>query len=201
MGVMQLSPHFSLEELTFSSTAVRLGIDNTPPPEIVANLTQACSLFEQVRALLGVPMHTDSGYRCPALNAAVGGVPTSAHTLGWALDFTAPLFGTPLDIVRKIVASQMATQMKWDQLIQEGTWVHISAAPTMRQQVLTATLAAVYRVRKRGGVIPAGHRALDRRSGARAHTAQSNQAAPLLSAVRVRYDSALGFLRTRLLLR
>jgi hypothetical protein len=49
------------------------------------------------------------------------------------------LFGTPLDIVRKIVASQMATQMKWDQLIQEGTWVHISAAPTMRQQVLTAT--------------------------------------------------------------
>jgi len=139
VGVMQLSPHFSLEELTFSSTAVRLGIDNTPPPEIVANLTQACSLFEQVRALLGVPMHTDSGYRCPALNAAVGGVPTSAHTLGWALDFTAPLFGTPLDIVRKIVASQMATQMKWDQLIQEGTWVHISAAPTMRQQVLTAT--------------------------------------------------------------
>jgi hypothetical protein len=138
VGVMQLSPHFSLEELVFSSTAVRLGIDNTPPPAIVANLTQACALFEQVRALLGVPMHTDSGYRCWALNAAVGGSKTSGHPLGWCLDFTAPAFGRPIDIVRKIVASQMATQMKWDQLIMEGTWVHISADPRMRMEIETA---------------------------------------------------------------
>jgi hypothetical protein len=132
---MQLSPHFSLEELTFSSTAVRLGIDNTPSPAIVANLTQACATFEQVRALLGVPMISDSGYRCPALNAAVHGVPDSAHVQGWALDFTAPAFGQPIDIVKAIAASGL----KWDQVITEGTWVHISAAPAMRQQVLTAT--------------------------------------------------------------
>ena len=147
--MMQLSPHFSLEELVFSSTAVRLGIDNTPPPAIIANLTQACVTFEQVRRVLGVPMISDSGYRCPALNAAVHGVPDSAHIQGWALDFTAPAFGTPLDIVKAIVANNTKAQtlatlgarigIPFDQLIQEGSWVHISAAPTMRQQVLAAT--------------------------------------------------------------
>jgi hypothetical protein len=131
---MQLTPHFSLEELTFSSTAVRLGIDNTPSPEVVANLTALCLELEIVRSLLGFPMHIDSGYRCPALNSVVNGVPNSAHLSGWAADFICPVFGTPLDIVRAIAASNI----QFDQLIQEGTWVHISTAPTLRQEVLTA---------------------------------------------------------------
>lgn len=134
MAWTYLSPHWTLEELIFSSTAVRLGIDNTPPPAIVANLTQACSLFEQVRALLGVPMHTDSGFRCWTLNAVVGGSKTSGHPLGWCLDFIAPWIATPLEIVKEIAASKI----KFDQLIQEGTWVHISADPRMRMEVLTA---------------------------------------------------------------
>ena len=132
---MQLSPHFSLEELTFSSTAVRLGIDNAPSSAVVANLTTLCSTLEQVRSLLDGPIEIDSGYRCPALNAAVRGVPISAHVQGYAADFICPDFGTPQEIVTMIVDSGI----KFDQLIQEGTWVHISVYPIMRQQVLTAT--------------------------------------------------------------
>ena len=146
---MNLSEHFTLEELTFSSTAARRGIDNTASAEIVEHLTVTAAGLEKVRALLGDPLHIDSGYRCPALNAAVGGVPTSAHTTGYAADFICPPAGAPIDIVHKIVAhnehckAQMlgADMISFDQLIQEGTWVHISFAPTMRNQVLTAHFA------------------------------------------------------------
>lgn len=132
---MQLTQHFTLEELTFSSTAARLAIDNTPSLEIVARLTKTAMGLEQVRALLGAPMHIDSGYRCPALNKAVGGVPDSAHVQGYAADFIAPDFGSPLQIARAIAGSGIAL----DQVIQEGTWVHISFDPRLRHQALTAT--------------------------------------------------------------
>jgi hypothetical protein len=132
---MNLSEHFSLEELTFSSTAVRLGIDNQAPAEIVDHLKITAAGLEKVREILGgKPLHIDSGYRCPALNKAVGGVPTSAHTTGYAADFVCPEAGAPLDIVKLLSRSHL----DFDQVIQEGTWVHISFAPTMRQQVLTA---------------------------------------------------------------
>lgn len=131
---MNLTDHFTLEELTFSSTAQRLGIDNTPSLETVAKLTRTAMGLEQIRALLGAPMHIDSGYRCPALNKAVGGAATSAHMDGMAADFICPSFGDPLSIVKAIEASGI----DFDQCIQEGTWVHVSFAPTMRRQILTA---------------------------------------------------------------
>lgn len=134
---MQLTEHFSLDELTASSTATRLGIDNTPNLETVARLTTLALGLERVRALLGHPMHIDSGYRCPALNAAVGGSKVSAHMEGWAADFVCPDYGAPLGIARAIAASDI----QFDQCIQEGTWVHISFAPAMRRQALTATFA------------------------------------------------------------
>lgn len=132
---MTLTTHFTLDELVASSTATRLGIDNTPPPQIVAALGVTAAGLEQVRTLLGdKPMHIDSGYRCPALNAAVRGAKNSAHMSGYAVDFVCPGFGTPIEIVRAIQASPI----HFDLLIQEGTWVHISFAPDMRRQVLTA---------------------------------------------------------------
>lgn len=131
---MQLSDHFTLEELTFSSTAQRLGIDNTPAPEIAAHLTTLAAGLEKVRALLGGPMRIDSGYRCPALNTAVGGAKASAHLEGYAADFVCPSFGTPLQIVKAIEASDI----QFDKCIQEGTWVHISFAPDARRILLTA---------------------------------------------------------------
>jgi putative chitinase len=129
-----LSRYFTLSELTFSSTATRLGIDNTPTSDIVANLTDTAQHMDIVRTLLGKPIHVDSGYRSPVLNSAVKGASNSAHLTGHAVDFVCPDFGTPLQICAAIVQAGI----KFDQLIQEGTWVHISFAPEMRQQVLTA---------------------------------------------------------------
>lgn len=131
---MKLTDHFSLEELCFSSTAQRMGIANAPNLETVTHLTILASGLEKIRALLGHPLHIDSGYRCPALNKAVGGVPSSAHVDGYAADFICPEFGSPLKIAQTIQASGI----KVDQCIQEGTWVHVSFAPPLRQQYLTA---------------------------------------------------------------
>ncbi len=131
---MSLSDHFNLAELVLSQEATRRGIDNTPPPEVIERLRATCQQAEAVRALLGVPMLVSSGYRCPALNDALGGVPTSAHVHGDAIDFIAPEFGDPLSICRAV----QQAGIKLDQCIQEGTWVHISFAPTYRMEFLTA---------------------------------------------------------------
>ena len=90
--------------------------------------------MERVRELLGnVAIKVNSAYRSPAVNKAVGGSKTSAHTLGYAVDFTA--YGhTPLTIANTLAKSDL----KFDQLIYEGTWVHISFDPKMRREVLTA---------------------------------------------------------------
>lgn len=132
--MIQLSDHFTLDELTFSSTAVAHGIDNTPSDEVAANLKTLAATLEEARSLLGFPIHIDSGYRCPRLNEIVRGVPDSAHLTGFAADFICPQFGIPLEIVEKVAASGI----RFDQLIQEGTWVHLSVAPAMRQEILTA---------------------------------------------------------------
>lgn len=134
----QLTAHFALEELTFSSTAQRLGIDNKPDLETVARLTICAMGLEKVRALLGAPLHIDSGFRCPALNKAVGGVADSAHLQGYAADFVCPDYGSPLMIARAIAGSDIA----FDQCICEGTWVHVSFDPRARHQALTATFGA-----------------------------------------------------------
>jgi len=129
-----LTSHFTLEELVFSSTAERLGIKNQPSAAILENLKVLAAGLEQVRGELGAPMHIDSGFRCPELNAAVKGAAKSAHLDGFAADFVSNQFGTPLEIVKKIQASSIV----FDQCIQEGTWVHISFDPKLRKQVLTA---------------------------------------------------------------
>lgn len=132
---MNLSPHFAIEELTFSSTAQRLGIDNTPTDSVLKNLYRLASCLEVVRAILGgEPLHIDSGYRSHELNRAVGGAKTSAHLDGIAADFTCPAFGTPAEIVKAIQGSDLG----YDQMILEGTWVHISFDPRMRMEILTA---------------------------------------------------------------
>ncbi len=129
------SRYFTLEELTASDTAVRLHIDNTPPADVVNALRDTAAKMDQVRDLLKGPIQVLSGYRSPKLNTAIGGSPHSAHMNGRAVDFVCRGFGTPLQICQKIVSAGV----KFDQLIQEGTWVHISFDPQMRNQVLTAS--------------------------------------------------------------
>jgi zinc D-Ala-D-Ala carboxypeptidase len=139
----RLSPHFMLSEFVRSQTADRQGIDNTPTPEIIERLRNNASNLEATRDLLQAPMHISSGYRCRALNRAIGSKDTSAHVDGRATDFEAPQFGTPLEVCRAIEASDI----QFDQLIWEHTWTHIGWAregETPRRQVLTLMPGGMY---------------------------------------------------------
>lgn len=121
---MNLSPNFTLEELTASETAERHGIDNTPTSEIIENLRHLAAALQEVRTLLGnKPITINSGYRCPAVNEKLGSKPTSDHCKGLAADFVCPSFGSPDDIVRAILASPIS----YKQVIREfDRWVHIA---------------------------------------------------------------------------
>lgn len=131
---MNLSPNFTLAELTASQTAVRKGIDNTPPPTELKNLYRVADLLEQVRDLVNRPVNVSSGYRSLALNKAVGGAGNSAHVKGLAADINVPGMA-PRDLALAIGASRIP----FDQLIYEGTWVHIGLADgAPRREVLTA---------------------------------------------------------------
>lgn len=131
---MKLTEHFDLSEFTVSDTALRTGIKNIPSPNQIGNLKILAEGLEQVRNLLNNPLFITSGYRSPTLNRFIGGSATSAHCQGYAADFKCPSFGKPVDIVAKIKDSGI----KYDQLINEGVWVHLSFAPEMRQQTLSA---------------------------------------------------------------
>ena len=133
---MQLSKNFKLNEFTTSQTATRKGIDNTAPAPIVERLRMVANTLEQIRTLLGNhSIRISSGYRCVALNRAIGSGDSSAHVQGYAVDFTCPGFGTPKEVAKKIAESDI----KYDQLIYEGTWIHLSVDPRNRRDLLTAT--------------------------------------------------------------
>lgn len=156
---MNLTPHFTLEELVHSDTAVRLGIDNAPPAGIVDHLRVLAGGLEEIRDMLGKPLRILSGYRCEALERVLtakdfaawckrrGGEPDDemwakyfagkAHPQGFAGDFTCQAFGTPAQIVKLVAISAL----RFDQLIEEGTWAHASFAPAMRRTVMSATFA------------------------------------------------------------
>ena len=131
---MQLTQHFSLEELVHSDIAVRRGLDNTPDANAMENLRMLAGYLERIRTLLAVPLIIHSGYRSLRVNIAVGGSLNSAHMRGEAADFTAPAYGTPQGVCKKI----MTSDIPFDQLIYEGTWVHYGINGMMRRRVLTA---------------------------------------------------------------
>ncbi|MBI4293350.1 MAG: peptidase M15 [Betaproteobacteria bacterium] len=135
---MQISPHFTLIQLVRSETADAHGIDNAAPPELIDNLTRLAQGLEQVQALLGHPLAISSAYRCPELNAIVGGAQASQHVLGEAADFDCPEFGTPLEVALAIAASGI----RYDQVILEyARWVHISFNAAPRNRLLTINTA------------------------------------------------------------
>lgn len=133
--MMKLTEHFTLEEFTHSLTASKLKIDNSVPGDLMHNVQFTAAQLELVRKVLGTPIIITSGYRCSVLNSRVGGVATSAHTRGLAVDFKSS-FGTPEEICRRLIEAGV----QFDKLIQEhNRWVHIGFSPTNnRQIVLTA---------------------------------------------------------------
>lgn len=122
-----LSPHFTLAEMVFSQKALRLGIDNTPPPGAITYMEQLCALLlEPARQMLGVPIHIDSGYRCAAINADVGGDPHSAHMEGRAAD--CKFIGMPL---REAFDALRSNGLPYDRIIIEcDAWIHLAIAQT-----------------------------------------------------------------------
>lgn len=131
---MQLSPHFSLAELTVSDTAKRLKLDNTPKGALLDTLILTADRMEKVRDILGGPCVVTSAYRSEAVNKAVGGVPNSDHKDAVAVDFSCPSYGSPYLTCARLVDSNIL----FDQIIHEKRkWIHISFGKRMRGEVLT----------------------------------------------------------------
>lgn len=123
---MQLSKHFSLEEMVRSHTATALQIDNTPNQQIICSLKTLCQeVLEPLRAYAGCPILINSGYRCPPLNKAVGGSKNSQHLTGEAADIHVPDKKTG-----KKWFVWMMDNLHFDQLIWETDgpchWIHVS---------------------------------------------------------------------------
>lgn len=155
---MQLSEHFKLNEFTKSETAIRKRIDNTPNAAHANNLKMVCEkILEPVRNHFGKPVRINSGYRGPALNAAVGGSSKSQHCNGEAVDFE--IDGLPNPELAKWVAANC----EFDQIILEfydpkegpnSGWVHASySAGKNRKQKLTAVTENGKTVYKPGFVV------------------------------------------------
>ena len=124
---LMLSEHFSVDEFTFSATAQAMGIVNSPGSCELANLRFLCrEVLEPARKVIAEPIHVTSGYRCLALNRAVGGVAQSYHLRGLAAD---------LHIVSNAHASRLAdalnAQPYCDLILVEhahgASWLHVQA--------------------------------------------------------------------------
>ena len=125
---MNLTPHFTLDELTSSETAERNGWDNTPNDQELENLKRLADMLEQVKVVLGgKPIMINSAFRSKKVNDAVGSKDTSQHRIGCAADIRVPGM-TPDEVVRKVIASGIA----YDQIIREfDRWTHISVPSSM----------------------------------------------------------------------
>jgi hypothetical protein len=129
---MNLSPNFTLEEATYSETAIRLGINNQPNEGQLENMKAAAACLEKLREAAG-PLRINSWLRLPEVNVAVGGSKVSSHMDGWAIDCSSAKY-TPYQLCQLVKQAGI----KFDQMIHEyGRWMHISFAPAMRQQELT----------------------------------------------------------------
>lgn len=122
----QLTPHFALSEFLKSEYASRHGIDMTPSEQIKGELLALCEhILEPLRIHLGKPVIVTSGYRPPALNAAIGGARDSRHQYGRAADIHVPGM-TPLQVCQTIYA----LKLPFEQLIHEfAAWCHVAVMP------------------------------------------------------------------------
>ena len=129
---MKITPHFTLAELTHTSTE----IENRPNSQQTEALIQLCGkVLQPARELYGAPIHVTSGYRSPAVNKAVGGARHSQHMLGEAADITVHSRAG-----NKKMFEIIRDHLSFDQLINERdfSWIHVSfkSEKENRRQVL-----------------------------------------------------------------
>lgn len=138
-----ISKNISYKEATHSTTAKRLGIDNTPNAEQMSNMRYVAeNVFQPIREHFGVPIYISSFYRSEALNRAIKGSSSSTHIKGEAIDLDADVFGR---INNAQIFNYIKDNLEFDQLIWEfGTddnpaWVHVSLSKrNNRNQILKA---------------------------------------------------------------
>lgn len=123
--------YFSVKELTYSSTASRQGIDNTPSKRVASHIEELINtILDPLREAWGDAIIVTSGYRCPELNKAVGGVSSSAHQTGYAADLYPS--NRKFDEFKKFV-KKFLEDYSFDQYIEEMAngrkWVHIGLKP------------------------------------------------------------------------
>ena len=127
---MKLSKNFTLEEFTFSQTALSIGVDNTPNDEQIKNLRYLCQeILQPLRFMVGRPLTITSGFRCRTLNSFIGGVENSHHL---CLDnFAAADFvpnGESIDYVFELIKdSELPFTKLIHERVGENEWLHISA--------------------------------------------------------------------------
>lgn len=129
--------YFTMKELAKSSTADKLGIDNTPTSEASVALSNLVThVLDPLREMYGKPITVNSGYRCPKLNATVGGAKNSQHMKGEAADITA---GSKTE--NKRLFELIRDNLPFDQLLNESdySWVHVSyvSSSKNRKQILS----------------------------------------------------------------
>lgn len=130
--------YFTMKELKKSSTADARGIDNTPTTEAAVRLTTLVThVLDPLREMYGKPIIVNSGYRCPQLNAAVGGAKNSQHMRGEAADITA---GSKEE--NRKLFELIRDNLPFDQLINESdySWVHVSYVSPEKNRKQTLNL-------------------------------------------------------------
>lgn len=125
--------YFTIKELCKSSTADKLGIDNSPSKEIEKNLISLIdNCLDIIRESFGEPIKVNSGYRCPELNTAVKGSKTSAHVKGMAADLDSKdnkkLWDTIIELNKRGIIE--FRQLIWEKgNDQAPAWIHIEYNP------------------------------------------------------------------------
>lgn len=126
---MNLTKNFTIEEMTISPTAKRLNIDNSASVNVLFKLQKLCQdILQPIRNKYGKPIIVTSGYRCPQLNAAIGGVKTSQHLLGEAADISVGGKQENKILFDLILQMIINSEILVGQLIDEYNyrWLHIS---------------------------------------------------------------------------
>lgn len=120
--------YFTIDELSASTEARKMGIDNTPTPEVVTNLTALVeAVLDPLREKYGYPIHVSSGYRCPRLNKAVGGAVNSQHTTGEAADIYVTRSKERSELFSLICYTLPFDQLIWEKGSDEApAWLHVS---------------------------------------------------------------------------
>lgn len=132
-----MAKYFTLKEMTYSDTAKKYGIDNTPSPGVIEHLNELMNFLDPLREAWGSPITVNSGYRCEYLNTKVGGSPTSVHKRGWAADLV-PKNGKMKEFKKFI--KEYLKDKKYDQcLIEKNSktgveWVHVGLYNNARLQ-------------------------------------------------------------------